>query len=58
MRNSSRVSASCAWITGPGYRVYFVKRGKVLVVLLCGGDKNSQTTDVRKAKAMAGDLEI
>lgn len=40
---------------GPGYRVYFVQRGQVLVVLLCGGDKASQTRDISAAKAMAAD---
>lgn len=38
---------------GPGYRVYFVRRGQVLVILLCGGDKRSQRTDIERAKAMA-----
>ena len=38
---------------GPGYRVYFAQRGQVLVLLLCGGDKGSQTRDIGKAKAMA-----
>jgi putative addiction module killer protein len=42
---------------GPGYRLYFVQRGKILVVLLCGGDKRTQTRDIRKAKALATDLE-
>ena len=42
---------------GPGYRVYFVKRGTVLIVLLCGGDKNSQAADIAKAHAMAEELE-
>ena|ERR1035438_5768595 len=42
---------------GPGYRVYFVKRGKVVILLLCGGDKSSQDTDIAKAHAMAQDLE-
>ncbi len=42
---------------GPGYRVYFVRRGMVLVVLLCGGDKSSQGKDIAKAKEMATDLE-
>lgn len=42
---------------GPGYRVYFVQRGKTLVVLLCGGDKRSQARDIRRAKAMAKELE-
>lgn len=38
---------------GPGYRVYFMQRGAVLVVLLCGGDKSTQAADIRKAKAIA-----
>lgn len=41
---------------GPGYRVYFVQRGKVLVILLCGGDKSSQKSDIRKAIAMAKEV--
>ncbi|CCG43251.1 type II toxin-antitoxin system RelE/ParE family toxin [Magnetospirillum molischianum] len=42
---------------GPGYRLYFVRRGSVLIVLLCGGDKGSQVRDIRKAKEMAAELE-
>ena len=42
---------------GPGYRVYFVKRGEVVVLLLCGGDKSSQVGDIAKALAMAKELE-
>ena len=42
---------------GPGYRVYFVKRGEVLVLLLCGGDKSSQVGDIAEALAMAKELE-
>lgn len=42
---------------GPGYRVYFVQRGKVLIVLLCGGDKSSQSADIAKAQALVKDLE-
>ena len=42
---------------GPGYRVYFVKRGEVLVLLFCGGDKSSQVGDIAKALAMAKELE-
>lgn len=34
---------------GPGYRVYFVKRGDVVVILLCGGDKGSQDRDIKRA---------
>lgn len=42
---------------GPGYRVYFVQRGSVLIVLLAGGDKSTQDKDIRKAKTLAHHLE-
>ena len=42
---------------GPGYRVYFVKRGGVLVILLCGGDKRTQARDIKAARAMAAELK-
>ena len=42
---------------GPGYRVYFVQRGQVLIILLCGGDKRTQPRDINKAKSLAADLE-
>lgn len=38
---------------GPGYRVYFIQEDKSLVVLLCGGDKSSQSRDIKRAKEMA-----
>jgi putative addiction module killer protein/probable addiction module antidote protein len=38
---------------GPGYRVYFVQRGKTFVVLLAGGDKRSQASDIKAAVEFA-----
>lgn len=38
---------------GPGYRVYFQRRGNLLVVLLCGGVKNTQARDIATAKKLA-----
>ncbi|MFT4100520.1 MAG: type II toxin-antitoxin system RelE/ParE family toxin [Burkholderiaceae bacterium] len=38
---------------GPGYRVYFTRRGAVLVLLLCGGDKSTQSRDIAQAKRIA-----
>ena len=38
---------------GPGYRLYYVIRGKKIVFLLCGGDKRSQTFDIKKAIELA-----
>jgi putative addiction module killer protein len=38
---------------GPGYRVYFQKRGSVLIILLCGGDKKTQDKDILTAKSIA-----
>ncbi len=42
---------------GPGYRVYFVQRGQVVVILLSGGDKSAQESDIKKAKVLAKQLE-
>jgi putative addiction module killer protein len=42
---------------GPGYRVYFAKRDKILIVLLCGGDKSTRTEDIKAARLLAADLE-
>ena len=40
---------------GPGYRVYFMRRGTAIVLLLCGGDKGSQSRDIARARAMASE---
>ena len=42
---------------GPGYRVYFTKRRKTIIVLLIGGDKSSQAQDIKRAIQLARDLE-
>lgn len=41
---------------GPGYRVYYTERGGVLVILLCGGNKSTQQTDIDHALRLAHDL--
>lgn len=41
---------------GPGYRLYFVRQGRAVVILLCGGDKGSQERDIRRAKELAKEL--
>lgn len=40
---------------GPGYRVYFIKRGSLVIVLLAGGDKRTQTADIDRAVVIAKD---
>ena len=40
---------------GPGYRVYFVQRGQQLVLLLCGGDKPTQSQDISTAQTIAAE---
>lgn len=41
---------------GPGYRLYFCRHGQKVVVLLCGGDKRTQSADIARAKRMAKEL--
>jgi putative addiction module killer protein len=42
---------------GSGYRVYCVRRGAGLIIILCGGDKAGQSRDIARAKALAEELE-
>jgi putative addiction module killer protein len=42
---------------GPGYRVYFARRGQIVILLLCGGDKRTQAADIKRAKQMLSDLK-
>lgn len=42
---------------GAGYRLYYTRRGDVLYLLLCGGDKSSQKRDIQQAKALLKSLE-
>ena len=41
---------------GPGYRVYYVRHGAQIVILLCGGDKRTQQQDIKRARKLAETL--
>jgi len=41
---------------GPGYRLYLTQRGKTVIILLCGGDKRTQTQDIKRAIEMVKEV--
>jgi len=41
---------------GPGYRLYYTMRERVIVILLCGSDKSDQRRAIKRAKELAGDI--
>jgi putative addiction module killer protein len=43
---------------GPGYRLYFTRRERVLILLLCGGDKSTQAKDIKAAQKLAKECSI
>jgi len=43
---------------GPGYRVYFKDTGKKIIILLCGGDKSTQSKDIKQAKNIWRNMEV
>lgn len=43
---------------GPGYRVYFIRRGAFVAILLCGGDKSTQDWDIAQAKTIAAQWKV
>jgi putative addiction module killer protein len=42
---------------GPGYRIYFARRGDIVILLLAGGDKDSQADDIVRAKALTEEFD-
>jgi len=43
---------------GPGYRLYFMRRGLAIIILLCGGDKRAQDADIKRAASIAKRWEV
>ena len=43
---------------GPGYRLYFARRGSVLIIMLAGGDNSTQSRDIKRAQKLLGELDL
>jgi putative addiction module killer protein len=41
---------------GPGFRLYFINKGKRIIVLLCGGDKSTQSKDIKRARELMEEM--